>query len=150
MAGSFTNVLLHIVFSTKDRERTIPPEFAAELYAYLGGIARGEGGQLTAAGGTADHVHLLVLAPKERSLADLVRRLKGNSSHWVNEKGKLPTRFAWQRGYGAFSVSESAREQVAAYIADQAEHHRRRTFQEEFVAFLRKHNIRFDPRYIWD
>ena len=125
----------------------MPP---ARLYEYLGGILRGEGGCLVAAGGTADHVHLLCRLDKQTSVAGAVRTIKANSSRWIHQTFPLLRRFAWQVGYGAFAVSYSQLDSVKRYIDGQAEHHRTISFQDEFIAFLRRHDIAFDERYLWD
>ncbi len=150
MAGTYTNIICHIIFSTKNREESINAVFASELYAYMGGIIRDEKGKLLAADGTGNHLHLLAVLPASVSLSELMRRVKGNSSSWINKNRKVHGHFAWQAGYGAFSVSESAKKDVMHYIASQSEHHRHRSFEEEFVEFLEKHNVDYDPRYIWD
>jgi putative transposase len=147
MAQTFTNLLTHIVFSTKDRVPLILPEFRPHLHAYLGGIVRELGGCARMINGTADHVHILAGLPPTLAIADALRVVKANSSRRV---GLEKTRhFGWQAGYGAFSVSESKATEVIRYIANQEQHHRKRTFQEEFLAFLKKHNIEYDERYIW-
>ncbi|HUY92431.1 MAG TPA: IS200/IS605 family transposase [Pirellulales bacterium] len=150
MAHTFTNLLYHIVFSTKEREPLIRDTWKSELYAYLGGIVRNERGILLQAGGTADHVHLLLKLPASVAVADMLRLIKANSSKWVNESGMSPGAFAWQTGYGAFSVSESQAPAVDRYIQNQVDHHRGQSFQEEFVALLQRHGVVFDPRYLWD
>ena len=150
MSGTFTNLLNHIVFSTKNRENRITDKFAEELYAYIGGIIRDEGGHLLAAGGTQNHLHLLVVMPTSIALSDLLRKIKGNSSSWINENNKMSRKFAWQAGYGAFSVSESSKGEVTRYISNQQEHHKKLTFKEEFLRFLDKNNIEYDKRYLWE
>ena len=136
--------LVHCVFSTKDRAELIPdPE---RLRQYLNGMARAKPIPLLAAGGTRNHVHLLLALPPAMPLAKAVQELKGNSSRWLNESIRG---FAWQRGYGAFGVSESRRESVIAYIAGQEEHHRRWTFEQEFLTLLRKSKIEFDRRFVF-
>ena len=150
MAGTYTNLLCHIIFSTKDREPRIESKLAPDLYAYIGGTVRNEGGRLIEAGGTTDHVHLLALLPPAVSVSDMLRKIKANSSNWMNEDNQQAPPFAWQAGYGAFAVSESAKNDVIAYIANQDEHHRHRSFKEEFLDFLRKHNVEYDERYIWE
>jgi REP element-mobilizing transposase RayT len=131
------------VFSTKDRRPTIPAERMVELFAYLGGIARSEGYSLIAAGGTANHVHLLIILPASISLANAVQKLKGSSSRWMGRG------FSWQEGYGALSVSASQVPVVKKYIRNQEEHHTKRNFEEEFVALLRTHGIEYDERYVF-
>ena len=120
------------------------------MYPYIGGIIRGEGGILLEIGGTADHVHLLAKFKADASVAEMLRRIKANSSKWFNERQKGRERFRWQTGYGAFSVSQSMVETLRRYIQDQETHHRRATFQQEFLELLRKHEMEFDERYLWD
>jgi REP element-mobilizing transposase RayT len=150
MPQSFTSLHYHLVFSTKYREPTITPPLRPRLYDYLGGIVRGEGGVLLAAGGVADHVHLLARLHQQTAPADLLRILKANSSKWVHDTFPDSGRFGWQTGYGAFSVSYSQLETVKGYVARQEDHHRRVTFQDEFRLFLTRHGIGFDERYLWD
>ena len=150
MPQSFTSLHVHVVFSTKNRAPLITPDLQPRLYEYLGGILRSQGCRLLAAGGTPDHVHLLVSLSKQMSVSEAVRLIKSNASKWVHETFPERRDFAWQAGYGAFTVSFSNLERVKHYLAHQAEHHRTRTFQEEFVALLRRHRIEFDERYLWD
>ncbi|MCB1090591.1 MAG: IS200/IS605 family transposase [Verrucomicrobiae bacterium] len=149
MAGSFANLITHVVFSTKHRENLIPESFEADLYAYLAGVIRGERGVPIAMGGTANHVHLLAVFSPAISVSEMAKRIKGNSSRWINAERRLPGHFAWQGGYGAFSVSESAKDRVVQYIRNQKEHHRRQTFEEEFIGLLEKHHVPWDEKYIW-
>ena len=144
MAHTFSNLLVHVIFSTKGRGALIQPNWKGELHAYLGGIVRELGGKASAINGAADHVHLLVSMPANVSVAELVRVLKANSSRWVNRKGWSKDAFAWQTGYAAYSVSQSNVGAVAEYIEAQEEHHRRVTFQEEYLEFLRKNKIECD------
>ena len=150
MPQSLSSLHVHIVFSTKHREPFIAPDLAPRLYGYIGGIARGADSPLVVAGGTADHIHLLVSLGRRTCVADLVRDLKANSSGWVHDNFPEKASFAWQAGYGAFAVSKSNVETVKAYIARQEEHHKKRTFQDEFREFLRVHEIEWDERYLWD
>lgn len=143
MAHTYANNFIHCVFSTKDRRSLIPTARKAELYAYMGGIAHGEGFSLIAAGGTANHVHLLFILPASHSLAHAVQKLKGSSSRWMGDG------FSRQEGYGAFSVSSSQVEIVKGYIQNQEEHHRKRDFEQEFVALLRNCGIAYDERYVF-
>jgi REP element-mobilizing transposase RayT len=149
MSHSYASLLTHAVFSTKDRAPLIAGECNDRLLPYLGGIARELGAKALMVGGTTDHVHLLLSLPPSLCVADALRDLKANSSRWVHETWPDRRDFGWQTGYGAFSVSESSREAVARYIQDQEEHHRRMTFQEEFIVLLKKHGIPYDERYIW-
>ena len=150
MPQSFGSIQMHVVFSTQSREPLIIPEIAQRLYEYIGGTLRGNKCSLLAAGGVPDHVHLLVSMSRELSVADLVRLMKSNSSRWIHDTFSKLHGFAWQAGYGAFSVSYSQLEGVKKYIAGQAEHHRTKTFQEEFRSFLRAHDLEWDEKYVWD
>ncbi|MFC5865570.1 IS200/IS605 family transposase [Acidicapsa dinghuensis] len=143
MAHTYASVYIHCVFSTKERRPLIPANRTAELYAYLGGIARGEGLTLIAAGGTANHIHLLLVLPATCSLAHAVQKLKGSSSRWMGSG------FSWQEGYGAFSVSPSQLEVVKHYIQNQEEHHRKRDFEQEFIALLRGCGIEYDEQFVF-
>jgi putative transposase len=140
----------HVVFSTKNREPLIDAELAPRLYGYIGGIVRNTGSVLLAVGGIEDHIHLLVSLGRTTSIADFVRNVKTNSSLWVHETFPERSAFGWQSGYGAFSVSKSVIPRVKDYIAMQREHHRRETYQEESLRFLREHDLEYDERYLWD
>jgi REP element-mobilizing transposase RayT len=150
MPQSFGSIHLHVVFSTKNREPLIAPALAPRLYDYIGGTLRGHKCALLDAGGMPDHAHLLVSMSREMSAAELVRVVKSNSSRWVHDTFPDLGGFAWQSGYGAFAVSYSQLGAVRAYIAGQEEHHRTRTFQDEFRAFLKAHDMEWDERYMWD
>ena len=128
----------------------IVPDLKPELYAYLGGLSRELKGKALAINGMEDHVHLLVSLPPTISVSDALRFIKANSSKWVHEKWPGRSSFAWQLGYGAFGVSKSNVPEVEDYIRHQEEHHRKMTYQEEFLAFLRAHEIEYDERYVWD
>jgi len=148
MPQSFVSLHVHLVFSTKSRQPLITADLRPRLHDYIGGILRAEGSVLLAAGGMPDHLHLLASLGKENALAQTLRRIKANSSRWVHDTFPHRRAFAWQAGYGAFAVSFSSLDRVKGYIAHQAEHHRTRTFQEEFLALLRRHHIEFDERYL--
>ena len=149
MPASFTSLHYHIIFGTKERRSLLTSAVQARLYDYIGGIIAQEGGQLLAAGGMPDHVHLLAILPPTRAVSDVMRVVKTNSSKWLHETFPEMRAFGWQDGYGAFAVSRSAVEEVKRYIAIQEEHHRKLTFEEEFVAFLKRHGIEYDERYLW-
>jgi putative transposase len=149
MPNSYTCLYYHVIFSTKNRTPQIDPTIQPRLYKYLGGIIRDEKCRLIAAGGTADHVHLLVSAHPQTALSDLLRQAKASSSRWIHQTFDNLADFAWQDGYGAFTVSHSNLENVSQYMAQQEKHHRRTTFQEEFIAFLSRHEIPDDERYVW-
>ncbi len=150
MGHTYSNLLYHVTFSTKERRRTIREAWADRLHQYMAGIARDEFGKALAIGGTEDHVHGLLVLPTTVCIAEAMRKWKSLSSKWVNETLSPAEHFAWQNGYGAFTVSHSNAPQVATYIEGQAEHHKRMTFQEEFIALLERHGIEYDPRYVWD
>ena len=148
MAGTYTNLLYHLVFSTKNRQPWIAPEIEEELYRYVGGIVRGEGGTLLEVNGMPDHVHLLVKLKPARAVSEILQHIKGNSSKWLNETKMRVRKFGWQDGYAAFTVSES---QVAVrrYIQNQKSHHRRTSYEDELLALLNKHGVEYDERYLW-
>jgi len=150
MAQSFASLFYHLIFSTKKRVPIITADIEPRLYQYIGGIRRADEGRLLTAGGMADHVHLLVSLSRQMAIADALRLIKTNSSKWMHETFPEQQDFAWQTGYGAFSVSYSNIQTVKQYIANQAEHHRKKTFQEEFLAFLKRHAIEYDERYVWE
>ncbi len=149
MAHTFTHLLTHIVFSTKDREQMITPELGARLFPYLGGIIRELDGHSYIINGPEDHVHILASLSPKIAVSDFMCKLKSGASKWVHEELKNE-RFGWQTGYGAFSASKSNTDEVYQYIATQQEHHRTMTFQEEFIALLKRHEIDYDPKYIWE
>ncbi len=148
MSHTYCSSLYHCVFSTKERRRIIAPEIQPRLWAYMGGIAREHDSKALAIGGMGDHVHLLLSLPSSLSIATAMREIKGGSSRWMHQDCGLPG-FEWQEGYGAFSIGPSQVEATVAYIAAQEVHHRKRDFQAEFIAILKKHRIEYDPRYIW-
>lgn len=150
MPGTYTNLLYHIVFSTKNRRSLVTKHLKDDLYAYMGGIVRGEGGTLLEIGGMADHVHLLVKLKPTLALSDFLRVLKSNSSKWANERPGRIKKLGWQEGYAAFTVSESQVEKVAEYIRNQEQHHRGRDFKKELISLLQKHGIEYDEKYLWD
>jgi REP element-mobilizing transposase RayT len=150
MAGTFTKLLYHVVYSTKHREPLITPPLRDRLYDYIGGIIRGEGGVLLEIGGMPEHLHWVARLKTEPSVAVILKKVKAKSSKWVNEETDHQGRFSWQRGYGAFTVSVSQLPKVIGYVRNQEEHHRVKTFEEEFIELLDKHEIEYDKRYVWD
>ena len=150
MPQSFTCLHVHFIFSTKDRVPLITSDLQPRLFEYIGGIFRAEKSRLVAAGGMPDHVHLLASLSKELAVSDAMRIVKANSSGWIHDQFPDKRHFGWQAGYGAFAVSYSNLESVKQYIARQAEHHRVKTFQEEFIEFLKRHDIEYDERYLWE
>lgn len=150
MAHTFTHLLTHIVFSTKDRRPVLDAALKERLFPYMGGILRELDAIPHLINGPVDHVHILTALPASKSLSDIMRVLKTNSSRWTHEQFPQSWIFAWQTGYGAFSVSKSSFADVRDYIANQEEHHRRQTFQEEFIALLKRHALEYDERYLWE
>lgn len=149
MSHAYISNLVHCVFSTKERLPLIDSELESRLWPYVGGIARENRMKALAIGGTDDHVHTLLSLPSTISVAKAVQLIKGGSSKWVHDAFPGYQQFAWQEGYGAFSVSSSQMKKTVAYIEGQKEHHRKRSFQEEFLTFLNKHGIEYDPRYVF-
>jgi putative transposase len=151
MPQSPAKALVHIVFSTKYRYPFLTdPSIRSEMHAYLGGTCNELDCQVLAVGGAADHVHILCALSRNLSIAKLVCDIKRGSSKWVKTKGRMLTKFAWQNGYGVFSVGRSDVERVLRYIGGQEEHHRKRNFQGEYRVFLEEHGVTYDERYIWD
>ena len=147
MASTYLSLHYHIVFSTKNRENLIDARWRSKLHQYLGGTVIGLKGTSQGVGGTGDHVHLLVGLRSTHCLADFMRELKKASSIWIHDEIRLKT-FAWQEGYGAFTVSPNARDGVKRYIANQEEHHKKISFCDEFVSFLEKAGVEYDPKYL--
>jgi REP element-mobilizing transposase RayT len=151
MAGmSYISSYFHCVFSTKERRPLITPSLRERLWPFLGGIARQNHMKAVEIGGVADHVHILLSLPATFSVAKAMQLIKGGSTKWVHETFPEQRLFAWQEKYGAFSASASQLGKIAQYIQGQEEHHRKVTFQEEFLAFLKKHDIEYDERYLWE
>ncbi|HEY9431781.1 MAG TPA: IS200/IS605 family transposase [Blastocatellia bacterium] len=146
MAQSFTNLIYHIVFSTKDRQPLITDAHQSRLYEYISGTIRGLNGISLAINGTEDHVHLLAKLRPDRALSDVLRDLKVNASGWMHDVFPDMKDFSWQRGYGAFTVSRSNVEKVQDYIARQKEHHQKKSFRDEFIEFLEANGIEYDER----
>ena len=150
MPGTYTQLLLHIVFSTKGRQPHITPDLAHRLYPYIGGIIRAEHGVLYDIGGVEDHVHFYLRWRPDAALSDLMRTVKSRSSKWVHDEFPALRTFAWQEGYAAFSVSKSQESAVKNYIAGQAEHHKKEDFNSELLRLLRAHGVEFDEKYAFD
>jgi putative transposase len=150
MPATYSNLLVHLVFGTKRREPLIGESFREELCKYACGVVRGEQGAVLAINAVEDHIHILLRLPPAKALADLVRALKANSSRWIRERKLRNDRFEWQKGYSAFSVSQSQSPLVIAYIQRQQQHHRKTNFRAELLALLKRHSIEYDERYLWD
>lgn len=149
MPQSLAKVVVHVVFSTKNREPLIDEAIERELHAYLAGVCKNLGCSAYQIGGIEDHVHLACSLSRTVSLADLVQEVKQSSSKWIKTKGETYRGFAWQNGYGAFSVGQSQLDALKMYIASQREHHRRESFQDEFRMILARHDVSFDEQHVW-
>ena len=150
MPQSLTKNYIHIIFSTKERHPFIDKFIADELYGYLAGICKKQESYPVEIGGTIDHVHILCLLSRKIPLMKLIEELKSHSSQWIKNKGTKYQNFYWQNGYGCFSINPTEVEIVREYILNQEEHHKKRTFQEEYRAFLKKYDVEYDERYVWD
>jgi len=148
MPHSYSNILTHIVYSTKNRRPFIDAALEARLFPYLGGIIRQLGGKLYL-NGVEDHVHLLAELPPTIAVAEVIGKIKGSSTYWIHQSFPQQSQFAWQRGYAAFSVSKSKVATVARYIEAQKEHHKKHSFQDEFLELLRRHGISINEKYLW-
>ena len=150
MSQSLSRILIHMVFSTKHRASVLTPRICVELYPYLATVLTNKDCPSLRVGGVEDHVHLFFGLSRMLTVAQVAETVKTSSSKWIKTKGKEFSQFHWQGGYGAFSVSESAADAVVYYIQHQQEHHKRRTFQEEFRELLERHNVAYDERFVWD
>ena len=150
MPQSLSKVIIHIIFSTKDREPWLDSDVRTRMHAYLATVCRDLGAEFVRIGGVADHVHIVTTLPRTVSQAQLVEQIKKASSKWIKAVDARYRGFFWQRGYGAFSVSPSQLDTVVQYVEGQQEHHRTCTFQEEYRELLRRHGIDFNERYVWD
>jgi putative transposase len=150
MGQSLVKNYLHIVFSTKHRKPLIHPPYESELHSYLGGICKNMECPPIKIGGYTDHIHILCMLSKKIALMKLLEEIKSHSSKWMKTKDELLKNFYWQDGYGAFSVNPNEVDTVIAYISNQHEHHKKKTFKDEYRAFLKKYNVEYDERYVWD
>ena len=150
MSDTYISVVIHFVFSTKKRQPFLTDLVRERVWAYMGGIARENRMKALCIGGIADHVHLLLSMPATVSLAEAMHRIKGGTTTWIHSALPGMKNFAWQEGYGAFAVNESAVDETIAYIQNQAAHHRTVSFQEEFVAFLKANRVVYNEKYLWD
>jgi putative transposase len=150
MGQSLVKNYIHLIFSTKYREKLIQPPVEAELHSYLGGICNKLDCHVLKVGGYTDHIHILCMLSKKIALMKVLEELKSHSSLWIKTKGIDYQHFYWQDGYGAFSVNPSEIDVVIAYIANQHEHHDTKTFQDEYRAFLKKYKVEYDEKYVWD
>ena len=150
MPQSLSSILIHLIFSTKNREPFLHSEIEAELYPYMASILKAKKSPALIINGTSDHLHTLFSLSRVVAIADLVEEVKTESSKWIKTKGKEFRNFHWQNGYGAFSIGQSQVESVKRYISRQKEHHRRASFQDEYRKFLKAYEVEYDERYVWD
>jgi putative transposase len=150
MPQSLSNLLTHVIFSTKNREPLLSESIRSELHAYMSGILNNINCPSIQVGGIGDHVHVFFRLSRTATVAEVVETLKTSSSKWIKTRGRAFSNFHWQSGYGAFSVSQSDAEGVISYIRNQPEHHRKISFQDEYRRFLDRYEIPFDERYVWD
>ena len=148
MANTFSQIYIHVIFSVKQRENLIGKNWKDELYKYITGIVRNKNQKMISINGMPDHVHLLIGLKPDKSLSDLVRDIKNNSSNFINEKGFVHGKFSWQEGFGAFSYSDSQLDNVINYIENQELHHQRKTFRDEYIDILKKFKIEYDEKYL--
>lgn len=150
MADTYTQLYIHIVFAVKGRQRLIPKQHKETLHQYITGIITNKRQTVIRINSMPDHIHILVGLTPDIALSDLVRDIKANSSKYINKKGWCVGRFEWQTGFAAFSYSESQLDSVVNYIKNQEAHHARRTFREEYLAFLKRFNVPYNPKYVFD
>jgi putative transposase len=150
MPQSLSSILIHLIFSTKNREQLLTPEIDVELYPYLASIFQALKSPALIINGTSDHLHALFALSRVMTIASIVEEIKTESSKWIKTKGRNFQNFHWQSGYGAFSISQSEVPSVRRYIRSQKEHHRRVSFQDEYRQFLKAYEVEYDERYVWD
>ena len=148
MSHSYSSNRIHLIFSTKNREKRISTELQRKLWPYMAGIARNHGFEAIKVGGVEEHIHALLLLPATIPLAKAVQILKACSSKWLNDTGSAGKDFAWQEGYGAFSVSASQTDAIVRYIENQGAHHAKRSYEDEFIEFLKKYGVVYDPAHV--
>ncbi len=150
MANTFSQIYIQTVFAVRNRQSLIKPEFKEELYKYVSGIVRNQGQKLIAINGAADHVHILIGLRPAMALADLLQEIKADSTNFINKERWVRGRFGWQEGYGAFSYGHSQLDRIIRYIQDQEEHHKRRSFKNEYLTLLRRFDIAFEEKYVFE
>jgi putative transposase len=150
MPGTFSQIYIQVVFAVKGRQNLIAPKWKDELHKYMSGIITGKGQKSIIVNGMPDHIHAFIGLKPAMAISDLVRDIKNNSSNFINSHNFLKTKFCWQKGFGAFSYSRSQIERVYRYILNQEEHHKRKTFKTEYLDLLRKFEIEYDERYLFE
>ena len=150
MANTYSQITIHIVFAVKNRDNIIRKSYREELYKYITGIIKNKNQKLLSINGVSDHIHILIGLNPSMSISNIVRDIKNNSSKFINEKKWVLGKFQWQEGYGAFSYSRSQRPEIIAYIENQENHHKRTTFKEEYLKNLKKFDVEFDDKYVFE
>jgi len=150
LANTFSQIYIQTVFAVSNRQSLIKPEFKEDLYKFVSGIVRNQGQKLIAINGVADHVHILIGLRPAMALADLVQEIKADSTNFINKNRRVRGRFNWQEGYGAFSYGHSQLDTIIRYIQNQEKHHKRRSFKNEYLTLLRKFDIAFEDKYVFD
>lgn len=150
MPQSLSSILIHLVFSTKNRQPLIKPDIERELYRYMATVFKNAGCSSLAIDGTEDHLHILFVLSRTKTVAEVVEEIKTSTSRWIKEKGSIYRHFQWQTGYGAFSIGQSQVPSVKNYLKRQKEHHRKRSFQDEMRLLLAKYEVKYDEKYVWD
>jgi putative transposase len=150
MANTFSKIYLHVVFTVKGRQCLIQKQWQDELYKYICGVVQAKEQKVYAIGGVSDHIHILVSMKPNIAISELVGAIKSNSSRWINERGFINGKFTWQEGFGVFSYSESQLDNVIGYINNQEQHHKIKSFKEEYIELLHKFNVDYDERYLFD
>ena len=150
MANTYTQLYFHIVFAVQGRSNLISKEWKNELYKYITGIVSNKGQRMLQINGMPDHVHILMGTKADCNLSDIVRDLKANSSKWINEKQFIQGKFSWQTGFGAFTVSQSQLDKIIDYIVHQEQHHKKKSFKEEYIDFLKAYNVEYKDEYLFD
>lgn len=150
MGNTYTSLYIHYIFSTQNRLPLIVPEIQDRLWPYMAGIAKNNNMKALAVGGMPDHIHILLSLSATISISKTIQIIKGNSSKWINGNFDTSDHFSWQKGYGAFTVNISILQDTIRYIQNQAVHHRRKSFKNEFLDFLKKNKVVYDERYVWD
>jgi REP element-mobilizing transposase RayT len=150
MSGTFSQIYIHYVFAVKGRQNLLQKPWREEVFQYISGIINGKNQKPIIVNGVADHVHVFVGLKPSMPISDLVRDIKNNSSNFINERKFIRGKFSWQEGYGVFSYAQSQVETVYQYIANQEEHHKKKTFKEEYIEFLNKYEVEYDEKYLFD
>jgi putative transposase len=149
MANTYVRVIIHYIWSTKGREPLIRPSIEERVWSYIAGIAHQRGMKAIKVGGIEDHVHVVIELAKQVNISEVAKHLKGFSSRWINKEGLTETPFAWQDGFGAYSVSPSHLESLVRYVENQREHHATQSFEDEYLEFLKRYGVAYKPEYLW-